>query len=324
VNVQAGAGLNGSASTGNGNSATVGNLSQTVGAVASYSPEYKQLGTNRALLEEIASLTGGRVLNSPAEAFSNDLQRTPQSQPLWPWLLVLLLLLFPLDIGIRRVNFSPRALLQGFKKRAEPEVVTETLGAESYTTPEVSRLFEAKERVGARTGTALKEAPAEVHIPGQVVTSGGSFSTPFHQTSAAPIFVPPSGAEKEKGGSSAHKINHTEEKGQATPQEEVEEETAFSAMVRKFNRYDNPDKTPPEQPKPETPPQSRVQPATTVEATSSEALPPPVPRVSPRSAPDKVPEGGNEEGGMTERLLRAKRRAYEERTKKDDEKEPEQ
>ncbi len=336
VNVQGGEGLSGSTTTGNGNSVTVGNLSQTVGAVASYSPEYKQLGTNRALLEEIAGLTGGRVLTSPAEAFSNDLQRTNRSQPLWPWLLALLLLLFPLDIGIRRVNLSPRALLQGFKKREEPAIQAETLEAESYTTPEVSRLFEAKERVGARTGAAVKEAPAEVHIPGQVVSSGGSIGAPpIHQNSATRTFVPPTVAEKDKSNPFTPKPNSTEDKVQVAPPEEVEEETTYSAMVRKFNRYDNlnTEKTDtiipkpslaPEQPKPEPAPQSRVQPAPPTEAASTEAAPPPTPRVAPRSAPDKVPEAGDEEGGMTGRLLRAKRRVYEDRTKKDDEKEPEQ
>ncbi len=134
------------------------NLTQTVGAVASYSPEYKQLGTNTALLEEIANLTGGKVLSDPLQAFRNDLSRTTRSQELWPWLLLLAILLFPLDIGIRRVNFSLRALKRGLNEnKMEKELATTEIEA-ALPPSEVSRLFVAKQRVSrGRTGVGEPE-----------------------------------------------------------------------------------------------------------------------------------------------------------------------
>lgn len=90
-------------------------LSQTVGAVAPYSPEYRQLGSNEPLMKEIASLSGGRVLSSPEETFRGELGSAFERHNLWPWLLLLAVLLFPLDIAVRRTRFSPLAIYRGYK-----------------------------------------------------------------------------------------------------------------------------------------------------------------------------------------------------------------
>ncbi len=91
-------------------------LSQKVGAVAPYSPEYRQLGDNEPLLREIASMTGGRVLSNPAEAFRDTPAALKTRTALWPWFLLLAVLLFPLDIAIRRTPLSPRAIYRGYRE----------------------------------------------------------------------------------------------------------------------------------------------------------------------------------------------------------------
>ncbi|MEI7554807.1 VWA domain-containing protein [Candidatus Chlorohelix sp.] len=179
INVQGGANNN-TVTVDNGQVSEVGNLSQTVGAVADYSPEYKQLGTNKLLLDEIASLTGGHTLTNPEEAFNDNLQRTNRIQSLWQFLVALLLLLYPLDIGIRRGNLSPRALLKGFRKRNQAESTSQIESAR--ISPEVNRLFMEKERAYAHS-----RARSETHRPGGVLSNNGELDA----TSGIALETPP-------------------------------------------------------------------------------------------------------------------------------------
>jgi hypothetical protein len=84
---------------------------QTLGLVVPYSTEYRLDGagdTGRQLLAEVAAASGGRVLaaDSPAAAFAGGLLSRPQRIPLWPLLLTLALLLFPLDVAVRRLTMT--------------------------------------------------------------------------------------------------------------------------------------------------------------------------------------------------------------------------
>ncbi len=83
--------------------------SESTGVVVSYPPEYRDFGINGSNLAAIAAMTGGRVLHSPAEAYDRTgLEFEGQdSIPLWPWLLLLAAILFPLDVAIRRLRVDP-------------------------------------------------------------------------------------------------------------------------------------------------------------------------------------------------------------------------
>ena len=70
-------------------------LGRTLGMVAPTAAEYRLLGANEPLLAAIRAATGGREVETPAEAWVHDLQTTSRFTDLWPWLLVLALLLWP-------------------------------------------------------------------------------------------------------------------------------------------------------------------------------------------------------------------------------------
>ncbi len=74
-----------------------------VAAVAvPYAAEYAHDGVNSALLTNLADVTGGQALARPAEAFTHaGVPPAASWVALWPWLLALALLLFPLDVGVR-------------------------------------------------------------------------------------------------------------------------------------------------------------------------------------------------------------------------------
>jgi hypothetical protein len=72
-----------------------------------FSPEYRDLIPNEALLRQVAETTGGRWLDGPAEeadVFSHDLPPTEAKRPAWEWVLAWLLLpMFLLDVAVRRL-----------------------------------------------------------------------------------------------------------------------------------------------------------------------------------------------------------------------------
>ena len=80
--------------------------STTAGLVVPYSPEYKELAGNPDLLERLAAITKGEMLNSPSESFGSGLPPAYGDVPLAWWLLVAAALLLPLDIAVRRLNLS--------------------------------------------------------------------------------------------------------------------------------------------------------------------------------------------------------------------------
>jgi len=71
-------------------------------AVAPYPAEFAGDPVDTAFLTRLSEDSGGRALARPADAFSHDgLPATVGWTPLWPALLLLALLLFPLDVGLR-------------------------------------------------------------------------------------------------------------------------------------------------------------------------------------------------------------------------------
>jgi uncharacterized membrane protein/Mg-chelatase subunit ChlD len=72
-----------------------------------FSPEYRDLRPNEALLRQVAEITGGRWLEvepEKADIFSHDLPPTEAKRPAWTWVLAWLLLpAFLLDVAVRRL-----------------------------------------------------------------------------------------------------------------------------------------------------------------------------------------------------------------------------
>ncbi len=85
------------------------------GVSVAYSPEYAQLAASESKLSEIAQRTRGRVLAAGDAASVFDrigLAPAETRRPLWEELLRLTLLLFLLDVAIRRIAIHPLELLR--------------------------------------------------------------------------------------------------------------------------------------------------------------------------------------------------------------------
>lgn len=158
-------------------------LAQTAGWVLSYSPEYQitlppEEDSNLAppgvrFLIQLAAVTGGANLTGEyAAVFAHDLPLPASAtQPVWPWLLLLAVLLLPFDIAVRRLvitRYDLRRLwgrvLAFFALRApKPATVT------PQRAEQLSSLFKAKERAGEAT-KAAGEAEASKPIAPPIVT----------------------------------------------------------------------------------------------------------------------------------------------------------
>ena len=84
------------------------------GLTLAYSPEFKDLTTNEALLDQAADETQGRVLSLKSEAntvFAHTLPPVISRSPIWDRLLQIAVFLFLVDVAVRRIAFDPVKLL---------------------------------------------------------------------------------------------------------------------------------------------------------------------------------------------------------------------
>ena len=82
---------------------------QVLGASVNYSPEFAASEPNFNLLRRISEIGGGRILdlkNPALNPFEFGRKKTFQPRDLWEWLLRFAILLFPLDVGIRRIQID--------------------------------------------------------------------------------------------------------------------------------------------------------------------------------------------------------------------------
>ncbi len=90
------------------------------GVSIAYSPEYSQLEPNEALLEQIRQRTGGRRLGkqNAAEVFDRSgLARAEARHAMWETLLQWMLVLFLLDVAVRRIAVNPAETARRVRRR---------------------------------------------------------------------------------------------------------------------------------------------------------------------------------------------------------------
>ena len=131
-------------------------LGRTVGLVAPVAAEYRLLGANQPFLATLRAATDGREVATPAEPWRHDLKLTSSFTELWPWLLLLALLLWPLDIALRRVSLGRRELADG---RAWLVRQWRARGAAAPRSTTVNGMLAARDRAaGAGARAALLRA----------------------------------------------------------------------------------------------------------------------------------------------------------------------
>jgi uncharacterized membrane protein len=185
------------------------NVNQTTGWVMSYSPEYnlRAEGADTALLDDLAFLTNGRSFNdNPAGVFTHDLVARNASLPLYPWLLLIALLLLPLDIAVRRLVIT-RSDLQRvreavFKRapvvEAPSERISTLMGAKARAQQQTQQGQPESAPQPANTAAALRGRREQ----SRAERAAQPVQTPATTQNDAPRFTPPAssgGATKPQG-----------------------------------------------------------------------------------------------------------------------------
>jgi hypothetical protein len=162
--------------------------SQVIGASINYSPEFSATEPNLNLLRRISESGGGKLLDPSGPAvnpFLHDRKKTYQPRDLWESLLKFAILLFVVDVGVRRIligreewakvgQFLRRYLLfwQGVPRTPEAEESLAALLArrdqvrsKQQTTPTLeprADLFRPEKPV-----TDLETEPADAMVPAE-------------------------------------------------------------------------------------------------------------------------------------------------------------
>lgn len=120
--------------TGSGETATQGNLQAAV--TVPYSREFRDVRHNKALLEDLATSTGGRVLMAgdpeTMQLFDRtDLEVPKSPKEIWDILAMLAAALFVFDVAARRLSIDPKWImgLAGYAVGKRAETSTESVSA---------------------------------------------------------------------------------------------------------------------------------------------------------------------------------------------------
>jgi hypothetical protein len=163
--------------------------SQFLGASVNYSPEFNATEPNVHLLQQIAETSGGKLLpfqpTLPEEnPFLHDRKKTFQPRDLWEFLLKLAICLFPLDVGVRRIQLDRDEWLKAtatlrrwilfWRGKPRPVEADESLSA----------LLARRDHVrSTQTGPAVQPAP-ELFQPVRAVDLNAPASEPKPDASA--------------------------------------------------------------------------------------------------------------------------------------------
>ncbi len=169
--------------------------SQPLGLSVNYSPEFDDSEPNLNLLRRLADLGGGKILNPATDSpFLHDRKKTFQPQDLRDWLLGFAILLFPFDVGARRLQVDWE---QWRKAAAE-------LRRRIFFWKGLPRPKEADESLAAllnRRGQIRARQPAQVEPPSpdlfqpEKTIAAGEGPQPAGAEKPAPGSPPPGGKE---------------------------------------------------------------------------------------------------------------------------------
>jgi uncharacterized membrane protein/Mg-chelatase subunit ChlD len=125
---------------------------QVLGLVVPYSAEYRASGVDLAFLTDLASRTGGIQLSEPLAAFLHNLPSAARAREIWTPILLVVALLFPLDIAIRRVMLGRGDLVKAGEWLRFRLLLPGRQPGPHKREPILGQLFEARNRARQRQG----------------------------------------------------------------------------------------------------------------------------------------------------------------------------
>ncbi|HEX7172916.1 MAG TPA: VWA domain-containing protein [Candidatus Limnocylindria bacterium] len=148
--------------------------SRTLGVVSPAAEEFRRLGVDADALRSFAATGGGRELSlvaddEAADPWAHDIRASAFPTPVWPWLLLLAIVLVPIDVGVRRVALSTADL------RRARAWVARRLGRRGGAAEQVPGLAELR---AARVRTARRSARPASSVPPRATPAAGGRASP--------------------------------------------------------------------------------------------------------------------------------------------------
>ena len=139
-----------------------------LGASVNCSPEFLNPRPNPALLEKLAGAGGGNVFSITdlqKGPFQHDRQQTYQPQEMWRWLLQLAIILFPLDVALRRVHID-REEWRLWWERLGKRVRGQSPDGQPASSENLGELLTRRQKAQeGRGGSSLPLAASEIKTP---------------------------------------------------------------------------------------------------------------------------------------------------------------
>lgn len=143
----------------------------STGLSIAYPPEYRDVESNRDVLESIARVSGGELIEwknvGRTDFFRRAVEPSRRLQDVWPQLLLLALFLLLIDVTVRRLSLDPSTIRNMFRAawsrlRRQPvsAAAAPTLERLQARKSAIGHDFEKRRRFDAPIPPAISEAPA--------------------------------------------------------------------------------------------------------------------------------------------------------------------
>ncbi len=142
--------------------------SQVLGASVNYSPEFNATEPNLNLLQRLAESTGGKMLDikNPAEnPFTHDRHKTFQPRDLWEWLIRIAILIFPLDVGVRRIQLDRDEWFRGMEHLKRRVFFWKPRARKIEADESLNALLARREQVRSRSTAPGAEPRSDLFTP---------------------------------------------------------------------------------------------------------------------------------------------------------------
>jgi hypothetical protein len=167
--------------------------SQVVGASVNYSPEFSATEPNLNLLRRLAESGGGKMLDPSdptVNPFLHDRKKTFQPRDLWETLLKIAIVLFLVDVGVRRIQLDRdewRRATQALRRKIFPGVARPPEVEESLTA-----LLARRGQVRSKQTAPILEPSPDLFRPDKPVSVLAEETTAAPAAEPEPTMAPPS------------------------------------------------------------------------------------------------------------------------------------
>jgi hypothetical protein len=180
---------------------------QVVGASVNFSPEFAAGEPNLSLLKRITETGGGRLLDpgkpGTDNPFTHDRVKTKRPLDLWEWLMKLAVILFVLDVGVRRIDLDHEEWAKVKGKLRQWVFFWEGAPRPVEAEESLATLLARRDQVRGGKTAAGTAARAELFKPAHPPLPGANF--PPVGTGSPTTTAPPAPATAAQAGESEEK-----------------------------------------------------------------------------------------------------------------------